>query len=235
MTPRRRSAPLHCILLAGWALLQGSGCQSPEPARQREFPFELHARSDDGEALRGVTVRRGSLSLGSTDESGRLVTQLRGSEGQVVSLSVECPAAYQPLTAALSARLSSARGVGKSTVQPSRLSTVCQRLHRKVVLVVHAQDGAGLPVKVNGEVIGTTDLDGNAHMLLTAARDVRTLDVELDARSRKDLVGQNSRRLLELGQGDTVLLVEHAFRRARVTQRAAPATAPQRHVPTRID
>lgn len=219
--------------LAMLALLAGCGAGSP-PARH-DFGVDVHVASDDGGPLSSALVHRGSETLGKTDGEGRLALSLSGSEGQTVTLRVTCPEGYSEPKGALSLRLTRTRRVGASALEPQKLTAFCNKLSRRAVVVVRAPGGGELPVTVNGQPAGSTDADGNAHVLVEVHRNLRALDVALDTSGHRQLVPQNPKKLFELDGKDVVLLFEQplsvAYRTKPVTTRA-PAP---RHVPTRID
>jgi hypothetical protein len=228
-------SPLASARVVALALLTGFGCSGASVRASRQFQLELRARSDDGRPLSGVLVTRGAHGLGRTGDDGLLATRLSGDEGQAVTLAPECPLGYQKPIAPLTLRLSSNRALTGAAPQVLRAELVCQRERRDVVLAVHAPGGGGLAIDVNGQPAGITDLDGNAHVLVSIDRSVHTLEVAFSARDRKDVSLQQPRQLVEPGPGDTVVMLAPALTPIRQSPKRVSSSAQGRHVPTRID
>jgi hypothetical protein len=219
-----------------WCVLSGASACNPSPTEHRRaFKIELNAVSDDGRALADVTFTRGPQKLGKTAAGGKLSLELAGVEGQSAELTVGCPDGFSRPPGPVSVRLATTRAVGQSGSRPLTVEAVCERPRREVALVVHAEGRASLPVRVNGELATTTDADGNGHVLMEVDRQLRTLEVELGGAMPKGPAAQVSRKLLDLGPGDTVLVYEPELYTSRPAPRSARAAASTRHVPTRID
>lgn len=213
-----------------------AACAGAPPTARHDFGIDVRVVGDDGRALADATLHRGPEMLGKTDTEGRLLLNVSGPEGQTVALRLTCPGGYTEPKGTLSVRLARTRRVGQSAPEPQKVNAVCSKLTRKAVVVVRAPGGAGLPITVNGEPAGTTNADGNAHILVEVHRGLRALDVALDTRAEKFLTPQNPKKLFELDGEDAVLLYEQPF---AVRYRSRPATGasvtPKKHVPTRID
>jgi hypothetical protein len=216
--------------------LLAAACAGPAPSAHHDFGIDVRVSGDDGRALAGAVIHRGTETLGKTDADGRLLLAVSGPEGQTVALRLTCPGGYTEPKGTPSVRLARTRRVGASAPEPQKLTLVCSKLTRNAVVVVRAPGGAELPITINGEPAGTTDADGNAHVLVEVHRGLRALDVTLDTGKEKLLTPRNPRKLFELEGEDAVLLFEQPLAvryRARPSTTAAPT--PKKHVPTRID
>lgn len=211
------------------------GCGNPPPPVEQQFAVELSVRSDDGSPIAGADLSRGKRSLGSTDADGRLRLRISGPEGELVPLLLTCPDHFAQPVGPLSLRLATTRRIGEKSPGPQKLDATCARKARDVVVVVHAPGGEALPIRVNGESAGSTDPDGDGHVLLQVARDVKALDVQLDTTTRRDLVPSSPHKVFSLDNRDTILLVEQPFAPRRATAPASKPHTTRRHVPTRID
>ncbi len=213
--------------------------EAPPPTEQR-FEAGLSAVTDEGQPLAGARFLLDKQVLGSTSQSGTLTVRLRGSEGKLLRLSMECPSGYSPPEALPPLRLTQTRRVGEAGPQPLSVKATCTREMRTVAVVIRAEKGTDLPVQVDGKAAGTTDADGNAHVLLNVDRGTRSITVGFDTTTRPELLPKNPQRVYELGGRDAVVLFEPAFTLAppkRVPRRSpAPSpAAPPRHVPYRLD
>jgi hypothetical protein len=211
-----------------------SACSGP-PAPHQQFAVELSVQSDNGNPVADAALVRGHQLLGKTDPDGHLSLRISGPEGDLVSLTLTCPDGFVQPKVALPLRLTTTRRVGAKAAAPQKLEAICARKTRDLVVVVHATGGEALPVKVNGEDAGTTDSDGNAHVLLQAERDLKAIEVELDTTARRDIVPSTPRKIFALDGRDSILIVEQPFTARRAATPSSKPHAPRRHVPTRID
>jgi hypothetical protein len=212
------------------------GCTKPPAPAEQRFEATLRVTSDDASPLPGAKFSLAGKPFGETDLAGTLSVRLRGTEGQMVRLSLECPEGYAAPEHLSPLRLTQTRRMGQSTPQPLTLDAVCTRQTRKVALIVQGPPGTPLPVQVNGTQLTSTDVDGNAHLLLEVDRSQRTVTARLDTQSVPDLVPQNPERVFELSGRDSLLFFAPELTKVRrpAPRRAAPA-APRRHIPYRID
>lgn len=218
------------ILLTLSAVVFG-GCGGAAPERA---PFSIHlsATSDDGEALSGVAFETKGKEIGRTPAAGGFIVQLRGAEGATLPIAAQCPEGYEsPLPGSL--RLAEVHNLSGEP-EPISFEAVCVRNVREVVVVVHAENGADLPVTVDGEVSGRTDEHGNAHVLVPVDREVKSLAVSLDTSERPRLRPQNPRRVFELEGKDAVAVLHQPFSEAKPTQPVRRVSHTRRHVPYRV-
>lgn len=207
------------------------GCSEAAPEKP-PFSIRLSATSDEGQPLPGVSFSTGEKLVGTTPESGGFVVQLRGAEGATLPLQAKCPEQYEsPLAGSI--RLTRVKALS-GTPEPLSFDAVCSRKVRDVVVVVHAENGAGLPVSIDGEESGTTDEHGNAHVLVSVDREVKTLAVSLDTSEHERLRPQNPRRVFELDGHDAVALFHQPLSQARAPRKARPVSRAPRHVPYRV-
>jgi hypothetical protein len=222
------------IALTGLALVATACGESPETLDER-FDTTLRVVSDDAEPLGGAKFTLGKQELGTTGTAGTVSVRLRGTEGQILRLSVECPEGYAPPQAVPPLRLTRARRVDGRT-EPLSFETTCTRQTRNVALVVRAVNGDALPVLINGTERATTDADGNAHLLLHVDRGERALTVKLDTTARPELKPAKPERTFELSGRDAIVLFEPSFVTTRAKRSPRPAgTSAPRHVPYRLD
>lgn len=219
------------------ALLGGQGCGHAEPKQPGDaFEVGFSVATDDGEPLRDAKVSAESRALGATDAAGALRVTLEGSDGKTLPVVVSCPDGFVSPERLPALRLTRTRPVGAAASEPIPYRATCTRKARDVVVVVHSEKTAGVPINIDGKASGATDVDGNAHILLHLDREVRSLTVGLDTSARRELRPQNPNRTFELAGRDSVLVLEQSF--ATVAPRIAPqraAAPPIRHIPYRID
>lgn len=197
----------------------GCGLLAPPPLPP-PFKAAIVVEGDPGEPVAGATVRAGASGPEVvTDATGRSLVVLRGVEGDVRDVAVQCPAAHQPLAAPVRVRLT--RVVG-DRVPEYRVS--CPPLRRRVVVAVRAENGPNLPVLYLNQVVATTDASGAAHFALEL--EPGTFQVAIDSSSRKDLKPPNPSRLFTVAQRDDILLFQHKFDVAKQKKRIWVAPPP---------
>lgn len=218
------------------ALLIAVGCSAASsPHTDSRFEIEFRVNKDDGEAIKGASIRTGETQLGITGEDGKLRSELAGVEGQTLPIIVTCPDGFSGMEKPSTVRLTHTRRVDLNGYQAMRFEGVCTRNVRDIVVVVRAQGGAGVTLNVDGKPAGTTNADGIAHVLVHASRQVKSLSVSLDTSTRPELKPKNPSRTYELGGNDAILIMDQTFVSApkRVFRAAAPKQ--QKHIPYRID
>lgn len=192
-----------------------TACAAPEPVRIARA-IELHTVSGSGEPLAGVRAWLDGAQLGETQSDGLLRATLRGRARQRMRLSWACPAAYEPPTGerdlVLEPPTAERAERAEHTEPPLKLEARCKALEIEAALVVRASGAPreGLPIRVRNEVVARTDPDGIAHVLLRARRG-SALTVALDTSAHPRLVPENPIETFQLGDGDTILLVDRAL------------------------
>jgi hypothetical protein len=219
-------------------LLASFACADGPPQPQR-FAVLLRAQRPSGDAVAGVRVWADGRELGTTSERGTLQANLRGREGVAVELTAACPPAYRTEQPARRLVLRQVRASTTDRAGRLQLTVRCEPLERDAAIVVLAsgRDSGALPIRVDGMIVGQTELDGSAHLLISATPHT-PLRVELDTSARPDLRPSRPVHTFRVGEEDGILLVEQHFAgppvRNRPPQRPArPMRAPQR--PQRID
>lgn len=201
----RRSLIALCVLAS-------VACGTAKPARvQREVT--LYAATSTGEAVAGLRAWTDGAAIGETDPSGALKTVLRSEAGRAVTLTWACPTGYassdERRTVVLDAADTSANSPDASTLTPLMLKALCEPLERMAVLVVRIRGApaSGLPIRARDEVVGRTDPDGLAHILLRV-RPMSTLAVGIDTSEHPSLIPQSPIETFHLGADESILLLE---------------------------
>jgi hypothetical protein len=218
--------------------LAALGCDHPAIHEER-FILGLRALTAFDVAVADTRFWADGRELGVTDLQGALRAELNGHHGQAVSLSVACPPAYRTLTQNRRVVLQRIERKAAPQVSDFELTARCEPLERSAVVVVRARGPVtmGLPIRIGGETAGQTDPDGTAH-LLVRTRPHATVRVQLGTSAHPELVPHDPVQSFQLGDEDSILLVDQSFAHAptkhyaRHKPAAAPATA---HAPYRID
>jgi hypothetical protein len=236
----RRLAVSRGADLALLLALLGLDCSDPA-AREQRFVLGLRAVTAFDAPVSDTRFWADGRELGTTDLRGALRAELNGQDGQAVSLSVACPPSYRTRVDNRRIVLRHIEGKTPSQASDFELTAHCEPLERSAAVVVRARGPgvAGLPIRVGGDHVGQTDIDGTAHLLLKA-RPRSSVRVQLETSARPELVPHDPVQTFQLDDEDSILLVDQSFalapRRHYDQPRAAFAPAPSRvHVPYRID
>ena len=216
-----RSLQLALSIIA--LTLVASGCRRQLPPSPAEtVTIELRAQSEDGAPIGGARWAMAGQALGETDAKGILRVTLRGREGQSTRVDVTCPNGFVAREASRVVHLAQKAGSG---ARASVTEAVCVRATVDVVLVVHVDGGSRLPVFVQGLAAGSTDGDGNGHVLMRVDRSVHTLDVALGASVEPNL--RPLARSFDLDDRDSVIIFSATIG-ARIITKKTPSVAPKR-------
>jgi len=222
--------PVRLLLVTLPLLSCLSSCLSPSdqslaPAQTLDFPISITARSEGRSPVPGVEISLAKQLLGTTDTAGSAQLALHGPEGDTLSLNVKCPAAYaspeRPLLVGL-------RHLGDGSTR-ARFEVECFSLVHNVVVGIRAENGPRLPILRLKSVVGQTDDQGIAHVLLQASANEQialTLDTSKNAR----LLPQNPTLYFATHDADELLLVSQKF----TVKQAPPRRAASRPIPTHL-
>ncbi len=200
--------PLLLLILAS--------CSEPPPPPR--FVVTFQAESDPGEPLAGVTFHGPKGRLGTTDEDGRVGVAIRGREGTTVTFRVECPEGHKAEQERIDVKLARLIGTGPDQEQGLRVSVRCPPSERALVVAVQARGGGGLPVKVDGRHVATTDPDGVAHLLLRGEPGRRFV-LLLDTTERERLRPKNPSRVVAIADYDKITVFSQPFEEKRKRRR----------------
>lgn len=182
------------------ALLTG-GCDEDLSSN---YEFIVRVSTQPGRALEGAGASLQGTPLGVSDSAGAISVTLRGREGDVVQIEVDCPAGHrppQPLLVPL-------RRVGEG-VKPE-FSANCPPLTRSIVVAVRAEGGGHLPIVYLGRELTRTDSSGAAHLLLdVAAEDV--VELVLDTTLQPRLRPRNPILRIQPGPSDEIAAMGQEF------------------------
>lgn len=210
------------------------GAKTSEPVSPN-YAVELQITNDDGGALAGVAIDVGKKRVGTTGADGTLKTDLTGVEGQSLSIAALCPEGYANPETLAPLRLTHTRRVTLDGYQPLHVEAVCRRQMRDLVVVVRARGASELPLEVDGKPAGTTDADGNAHVLVKADRTTASLGVTLDTNAHPELKPKNPSRTFELAGNDAILVFDQTFVSSPKPVFRAGPTKTKKHIPYRVD
>jgi len=219
--------PLIRVLLATLAVCACSSKtdEPAAPARALNFPISISARSDGQTPVPGVAISLGKQLLGTTDGSGSASVTLHGAEGDTLALNVKCPAAYaspeRPLVVGL-------RQLGDGSTR-ARFEVECFSLVHSVVVGIRADNGPHLPILRLKSVVGQTDEQGVAHVLLQAAANEQ-IALTLDTSRNPSLLPQSPTLDFATRDSDEFLLVTQKF----TVKQAPPRRVVARAIPTHL-
>ncbi len=215
----RRLFGLACIFVAG--------CADPPPPPP--FQVFIKVESDPGRPIVGATVSRlrtgGPVDAAppsiTTGADGRALLAIRGIDGEIADITVQCPDGYTTPSKPISVRLQ--RLAEKKIPE---YSVACPPAMRKVVIAVRAENGSGLPVLYLGKQVTRTDASGAAHFALEVPPGAQ-FAVALDTSERRDLKPTNPSKPFTVGQLDDVLVFDQRFEVEKRRVYIAPVNVPR--------
>ena len=213
---------LACQLLGG-CLSETDESAAPVPSS--DFPISIVARNEGKSPVADVAVFMGKQQLGKSDATGNARFALHGAEGDSVALSVKCPAEYASPERPVSIGL---RHLGNGSTA-ARFEVECFSLVHQVVVGVRAENGPRLPILRLKSVVGQTDDQGIAHVLLQASANEQ-IALTLDTSKNSNLLPQSPTLDFVTRDSDELVLVTQKF----TVKQAAPRRVVSRPVPTHL-
>jgi hypothetical protein len=203
---------LKPILQTAVMLLVLTTCSNGE---ESEKPTTLHVlvSSDDGEPLAGAVVGVDGVEAGVTDAQGLVSAVLRGPDGRLIAIDVQCPSGWTPKEGIQrDLRLRHIRPLGKprGDLSPLESHFECSFSTRSHVLIVHTDGRADLPVMVTGKRVGATDSHGVAQVVIVGAPGDEVL-VRLDTGDHPLLRPASPSRRLILPDKSRFLVFDQEF------------------------
>ena len=207
-----------------------TACEAHPP---RSYPIAVRVLDDDASPVAGACVTANRQSLGTTNSDGMLEIQLKGEEGESLSLSIHCPAGYRASTETRTVVLRSfSRLSNGPTSKGPEIRWRCLPTERLAALVVRTPGQPDLPITVHGREIARTGRDGVAHALLRLAPGTN-FRVALDTSTHSELRPQSPERVFQVGDRDMIFIFDQQFAVRRRPARRKPA-GPKRYIPYRI-
>jgi len=216
-----------CVLFASLCLC---GClseteESAAPVPSSDFPISIVARNEGKSPVADVEISLGKQLLGKSDATGNAHFTLHGAEGDTLALNVKCPVAYaspeRPLPVGL-------RHLGNGSTA-ARFEVECFSLVHSVVVGVRAENGARLPILRLKSVVGQTDDQGVAHVLLQASANEQ-IALTLDTSRNANLLPQSPTLDFVTRDSDELVLVSQKF----TVKQAPPRRVVSRPIPTHL-
>lgn len=196
-----------------WILIVAAGasasCRGPA-ASSPAIEVVFAAESDPGVRLSNVRVAIDGRSAGETNSNGLVRTAIDPKDGQPFKVEHDCPHGHVAQSAPKFLRLRSFDRVAESQSDALRITLKCQPEERHAVFIVRTQNGAELPVLLNGETVARTNRSGVAHFS-TSARPGTDFIVELDTGSRPQLSPQRPKHLRTLPDANEIFVVNQSF------------------------
>lgn len=204
-----------------WLLIIAFGvwvaCQSPSaspPAVEVVFAVQ----SDPGLPLSKVHVFVDGQAVGQTDANGLVRTNIDGKQVRRFKVEHDCPDGHLAPAAPKFVRLRSFDPVADTQSEALRITLKCQPEERQAVFIVRANNGADLPVLLNGQTVARTNPSGVAHFSASAPPGTDFI-VELDTGSRPQLIPQRPKHWRTLPDADEIFVVNQSFELRKTPRR----------------
>jgi hypothetical protein len=206
------------VALSGCGLFEERAVKSETPL----FPITVTIHGDGRQPLEGVEILDQKRVLGKTDAAGQVRLKLQGSEGASVALTVKCPTTFkspeQPIVVGL-------RQMSQNSPAP-RFEAACVPLVRTVVVGLRAENGADLNVIRLNQVIGRTDPNGVAHLLIQASPG-ELIALTLNTASSPNLRPQSPTLTFKVADRNEMVLLEQKFTVQRPVVKSKPKNIPR--------
>lgn len=197
LTALRYLAPLCAV---GVACQQGSGAAAP-------VLLEIVVEADPGVRMSAVPIRVDGELHGNTSADGTLRVPIISLPGRVLRIAHECPSDHRASPESASIRMRRYHSDGPAPIQ---VNLECRPLMRVAAFVVRAKNGAHLPIRVNGQVVATTNSSGVAHFSRSGPAGTEYL-VELDARGDPALLPRSAVTPVRLPDANQVFVIVPSF------------------------
>jgi hypothetical protein len=198
--PAKRTAlmlTIHSGLLFG-------ACHNEHRPELLRVPLVVDAFSDEDLRLAGVAISIDGKPFGTTDEHGRLLGELTGSQDDERLVSAECPSGFRAQGDAAPTRVR-LRDLAATQCSGANLEVRCTRVTRLAALLVMAPGMSGLPILVDGTEVARTDTHGTAHLTLSGTPE-SSLRVVLDTRERPRLTPASPHQDVVLSARDEIVM-----------------------------
>ncbi len=203
---------LKPILQTALVLFLLASCAGGEEA-EKSTTLHVLVSDDDGEPLEGASVAVDGSEVGVTDSHGRVSTALRGPDGRLVAIYVQCPGGWTPEEGIQrDMRLRHMRQLGepRANLAPLESHFKCSFPTRSHVLIVHTDGRADLPVMVTGKQVSITDSHGVAQVVIVGTPGDEVL-VRLDTDDHPLLRPASPSRRLILPDKSRFLVFDQEF------------------------
>lgn len=204
-------------------LFAGNACSLRRP--QPVFEFEVRVSAEPARPVPGASIWFRGAQVGRTNDAGVVGLKVRGSEGELIALTVSCPDGFRSPARPLEITLHKLA----DPAQRIRHDVVCPPAKRTVVVAVRAENGPRLPVMYLGREVARTDDSGAAHVLIeTAPEEDAELVLDTSDDPNERLRPQNPSMRIPAGNQDELLPFDVRFSEdkpkahARATRPAGP-------------
>ncbi len=184
----------------------GAACQKDSTVVAPVF-LEIVVEADPGVRLSAVPIRINGEEVGRTGPNGTLRTPIFSEPGRVLRVAHDCPVGHRVPTEPSSVRM---RRYDGDRPPPIQIRLGCRPLKRIAAFVIRANGGPGLPVRVNGELVATTNGSGVAHFSRSGSPGTEYL-VELDAREHPALLPHSTETLVRSPDSDELFVITQSF------------------------
>ena len=187
-------------------------CTDPQSEESR-FAVTFLTESDAGLPLAGVEVQVERKQVGVSSAEGIVQAFVTAEEGSKVAIDYECPPGHRDSDKTTWLLLRQFEAVG-GTAGVLELKLRCPPERRTAAFVVRTENGAGLPVLLNGEPVALTNKKGIAHFSVRDAPQTE-YQVRIDTSAKPRLKPQNPVHQFTLVDQDSLFTVGQEFHRPK--------------------
>jgi hypothetical protein len=215
------------LVLAASTAIAGCPKNEPDlaPAPEAPFPLLVAIESGPGHPIGGAKVIFKTKPIATSDNAGIAKVEVSGTEGETISLAIQCPDGFasseKPLVVGL-------RHLGPGS-PPPRFESRCTPVVRTLVVALRTENGPNLPIMQLGRPIARTDANGVAHFVVRAKPSEQiTLTLSTADKGAEALRPQNPSLQFVAKDHDELVLLEQKFKieKKKVYIKVAPKPTP---------
>jgi hypothetical protein len=180
--------------------------------------LDLVVESDPGVRLADVPVRIDGKLVGRTGPRGAVRATVLQPRGSLLRIGHDCPVGHEGPPDDEQIRLRGYHSDGISTDVEIRLK--CRPVDRVAAFVIRAINAPGVPVLLNGRIVAQTNDAGVLHFVRRAPPGTEHL-VELDARSRPELLPRGASRFFTQPDADELFVIDRMFQKTETRRKAS--------------
>lgn len=176
----------------------------------RDYEFSVKVDAEPGRGLADVQASIKGETLGRTDDRGGVTLRVRGREGDVVAVDLECPAGHRAPEGPLFVPL---RRLVDTNVVPE-FAARCTPTTRTLIVALRAEGGANVPVRYLGRELARTDAFGAAHLMLDVPVD-EVVELSLNTEEQSELRPISPTLRVQATRDEQLVAVSQTFTQRR--------------------
>jgi hypothetical protein len=189
---------------------------------------------DEGKLLSDVPVYLDGKRLGNTGADGGLSVRVAAKTNQVLRAHADCPASYRGSDQPTTIHLRQFRSLSSAHADDAlQYVFTCTPTRVSAAVIVSTSLPAELPLLMDGQEVGRTNMDGVAHLLIDAAPG-SNFTLLLDTQGHPAVRPQYPTRTFYVGNQNEIYVYEQSLEIPKEKRPRKPSRRAARHLPIRI-